>query len=77
MSIDLMDHQKEAIDLLGPGKILYGGVGTGKTMAALAYYAKEQKVKIYMSSLQLKSVTLSIGKERLRDWESVKEAMPS
>jgi len=29
-----MDHQKEAIALLGSGKILYGGVGTGKTITA-------------------------------------------
>ena len=40
--IELKDHQKQAVDLLGNGKILYGGVGAGKSATALAYYmAKE------------------------------------
>ena len=42
MDIDLMDHQKDAVELLDSGKILYGGVGTGKSAAALAYYMKKE-----------------------------------
>jgi len=38
LSISLMPHQKEAIDKIHTGSILCGGVGTGKSMTALAYY---------------------------------------
>ncbi len=40
--MELMEHQKDAIKLLGDGKILYGGVGSGKTAAALAYYSENE-----------------------------------
>lgn len=41
--VELMDHQKEAVECLGNGKILYGGVGGGKSVAALAYYMENEK----------------------------------
>jgi len=37
--VQLMEHQKKAAGQLSNGKILWGGVGTGKSIAALAYYA--------------------------------------
>jgi len=38
MSVELYPHQQTAIDKLDNGKILWGGVGTGKTITSLAYY---------------------------------------
>lgn len=38
MSITLFEHQKLAIDQLHSGSILCGGVGSGKSIAALTYY---------------------------------------
>ena len=62
MSVDLMEHQTTALDLLGPGKILYGDVGTGKTITALAYYMKEQRDK------DLYVITTAKKRDSL-DWE--------
>lgn len=41
----LRDFQKDALDRLDSGKILYGGVGSGKSLVALAYWQKEFKDK--------------------------------
>lgn len=38
MSIKLYEHQIRAVDSLASGKILVGGVGSGKSRTALAYY---------------------------------------
>jgi hypothetical protein len=38
MPISLFDYQKKAIYELRPGSILWGSVGSGKSLAALAYY---------------------------------------
>lgn len=40
-----MDHQKEAVGQLGNGKILYGMVGSGKSMVALQYYLDNEEPK--------------------------------
>jgi len=37
-SVRLADHQKEALSKLEDGKVLWGGVGTGKSRVGLAYY---------------------------------------
>lgn len=45
MSIELKPHQKKAIEKLATGKILYGDVGSGKTITALAYYKEKESNK--------------------------------
>lgn len=42
MSINLLDHQKDAVTRIQNGYILCGGVGSGKSRTGLAYYFKEQ-----------------------------------
>ena len=39
---DLLPHQLKAIEELGNGKILWGGVGVGKSRTVLGYYAKNE-----------------------------------
>jgi superfamily II DNA or RNA helicase len=61
--VDLMPHQQEAVDKLSNGKILWGGVGTGKTLTALAYYVqKDQCGDIY--------VITTARKRDLLEWET-------
>lgn len=41
----LKDHQTDALNKLHNGSILWGGVGTGKSRVAVAYYLKEETPK--------------------------------
>jgi hypothetical protein len=43
--IELMKHQKLAISQLSSGKILWGGVGTGKSATVLGYYMEKEAPK--------------------------------
>ena len=40
--MELQPHQSEALKQMGNGKILWGGVGTGKSRVAMAYYVKKE-----------------------------------
>ena len=43
--VELMLHQRNAVEKLGNRKILWGGVGTGKSLTALYYYIQKEAPK--------------------------------
>lgn len=53
MAISLYKHQEEALDKLKTGSILIGGVGTGKSRTAIAYYIQQCGGRYYSDHIHL------------------------
>lgn len=51
MALSLYDHQLEAVGKMRNGCVLVGGVGTGKSRTALAYYYKENGGDIHSKTV--------------------------
>lgn len=63
MAVTLFPHQQAAIDKMRDGTILFGDVGTGKSLTALGYYMQKA------APLPLLVVTTARKRDTL-DWES-------
>lgn len=70
MTVTLRPHQQEALEKLRVGNILWGGVGSGKTRVALAFYVKEQEQRMNCDGPQSLYVITTAKKRDSLDWET-------
>ena len=75
MSVELLEHQLDAIERMHPGCILTGGVGTGKTHTALGYYVTKicggdvHRLRPMQTPVDLLVITKAKKRDEL-DWQS-------
>jgi hypothetical protein len=76
MPINLFDYQKKAVSELKTGSILWGGVGSGKSITALAYYYSiecggtiEPEITSRKTEIPLYIITTPRKRDEL-DWDS-------
>ncbi|HSW91142.1 MAG TPA: hypothetical protein VLG09_00670 [Candidatus Saccharimonadales bacterium] len=62
-----MEHQLDAVEALRDGNILWGGVGSGKTLTALSYYVKNHSEKdLYVITTAKKRDSLDWSRDAAR-----------